>query len=570
MSTTTAATASAATAGFVSLNPADGLFLRAEHLDAIQSYARALSGAIGVAAGTGVVYGFDLSIDDATGALDVTPGLAIAPTGRPLRATTTLRVSVKAADLPARLADGFWVVEVGANSADFGSENVYGSLCDEPCQGTSAVHPWTAESAIVTLRPDQLPGLDGVQPKYRRNWLASRYFERERVLGEPWLVPGSQPGIIASLRSRGWSRGAAQPTRATVPIGVLQAIDGVMVLDVWTARRDVEGRLAADLWRTRLAMRPWSTYIAQVLQFEQHLTSLLAEELPVAKTVFADPRIKLMEEFVVVLDDSPIKGWHKYHEFKTELNAGGETIVLQPQFGSLDDLGIAELPPAGILYGFGSDDGTEVLETRVRGLFGDGVDLEFCSVRADHVPGAITDAQHLDRIPLHGREGQHAVVEILVPVFAADLEPLYAEDYGWVAFARRSDADCDGDVVVESEPVDVYLFDTDDDETSRAIELLTQGELSDFEKIGSLDYPVGSWEYPKQESLSLEAMSEKTTITALVGVTKDDARRPLAALRASLFGASLDGGVSGPPVHAIVSANVTAELIVVIRSNDAD
>src|SRR5437879_4748787 len=48
-----------------SLNPSDGLFLRAEHLNAIQNYERALSLAGGIGGGTGVVYGFEASLDSA-------------------------------------------------------------------------------------------------------------------------------------------------------------------------------------------------------------------------------------------------------------------------------------------------------------------------------------------------------------------------------------------------------------------------------------------------------------------------------------------------------------------------
>jgi len=59
----------------VSLNPADGLFLQAEHLTAIEDYTRALTRALGVAGGTGVVYGYGITVHGAT--LEVTAGLAI-------------------------------------------------------------------------------------------------------------------------------------------------------------------------------------------------------------------------------------------------------------------------------------------------------------------------------------------------------------------------------------------------------------------------------------------------------------------------------------------------------------
>src|SRR5690242_20951449 len=84
-STGTAESASASTAssGIRRLNPADGLFLRSEHLNQMQTYSRELSLAVGIAGGTGVVYGYQLGLTGAE--LTVTPGLAIDTAGMPLR-----------------------------------------------------------------------------------------------------------------------------------------------------------------------------------------------------------------------------------------------------------------------------------------------------------------------------------------------------------------------------------------------------------------------------------------------------------------------------------------------------
>src|SRR5436305_1935748 len=76
----------------VALNPADGLFLQAEHLAAIEDYTRALTRALGVAGGTGVVYGYHLTVRDAT--LEVTAGLAVEPAGQVLRSVATAVVSL--------------------------------------------------------------------------------------------------------------------------------------------------------------------------------------------------------------------------------------------------------------------------------------------------------------------------------------------------------------------------------------------------------------------------------------------------------------------------------------------
>ena len=48
--------------GIARLNSTDGLFLRAEHLTAMQDYARELARCAGLAAGSGVVYGYGVSL----------------------------------------------------------------------------------------------------------------------------------------------------------------------------------------------------------------------------------------------------------------------------------------------------------------------------------------------------------------------------------------------------------------------------------------------------------------------------------------------------------------------------
>ena len=81
--------------GIRRLNAEDGLFLRADHLRQIQDYAREIALLAGVAAGPGVDYGFNVTLEGS--AIHVTPGLAIDATRRPLR---TLRdVTVSLADL---------------------------------------------------------------------------------------------------------------------------------------------------------------------------------------------------------------------------------------------------------------------------------------------------------------------------------------------------------------------------------------------------------------------------------------------------------------------------------------
>src|SRR5215472_14465640 len=78
--------------GIRRLNPADGLFLRSEHLNQMQTYSRELALAVGIAGGTGVVYGFGLTLSGSM--LSATPGLAIDAAGMPLRTAETITVAL--------------------------------------------------------------------------------------------------------------------------------------------------------------------------------------------------------------------------------------------------------------------------------------------------------------------------------------------------------------------------------------------------------------------------------------------------------------------------------------------
>jgi hypothetical protein len=141
-----------------------------------------------------------------------------------------------------------------------------------------------------------------------------------------------------------------------------------------------------------------------------------------------------------------------------------------------------ELPPAGYLPDLGGQGANRAALTR---LFDDTVDLRFCAVRADYVAGAVQDAQHLDRIPLDPSSDPRPQVDILVPVLPADLEGLETDAYGWVAFVRRSERQCDGqDHHVDR--VDVYLSMVGIEETR---DVLLSGRLPEIVRaLGQIDY----------------------------------------------------------------------------------
>src|SRR6185503_13536483 len=173
------------------LNPADGLFLRAEHLNRMQDYTADLVAAVGAGVGPGVAYGFKCTLSKDNDAVQVTGGLAFG-NGRPLRSSEPASVSLKGL---APAGDDFWVVEIVPDTWTFGSEPVYGGLCEDPCGQGSGIRPYAAEGIKLRLRKDSFDDFGG--QLNRRNWLASHYFERERDYGgesapspnAPWLLP---------------------------------------------------------------------------------------------------------------------------------------------------------------------------------------------------------------------------------------------------------------------------------------------------------------------------------------------------------------------------------------------
>jgi hypothetical protein len=424
----------------VRLNPTDGLFLKAEHLNQMQNYARALSVAVGLGTGTGLVYGYGLELRGSE--LTATAGLAINASGYPLQTSETLRISVAAEDQPALDRDGFWVVEISPAEDTTGTENAYGTVCADPCEGVGSIAPWIRSLVRLRLRPDVLPGLDD-HSDASRNWLASAYFERERRRGQPWLVPGERlpgaPGTVAALSSRPWTEPGTAPSEVAVPIGVLLRIKGgELVVDTWTARRDVGGPPAERRWDGHLARRSWPIFLAQVLQFQDQLRSETLAAGTVDKRVVVDHRAAAVDKYIASIPTA-VANWEAFKELKAtwfgeeapyELSIGGSTLPA---------VGITELPPAGYL-GFNVE-GVKG-RAQVYRIFADTVDLRFCEVRADYVAGAVQAAQHLDRIPLDPASDPRPQVDILVPSRSADLDGLKTDAYGWVAFVRRSTPDC--------------------------------------------------------------------------------------------------------------------------------
>ncbi|MGC3992785.1 MAG: hypothetical protein QM779_01425 [Propionicimonas sp.] len=548
--------------GFRALNPVDGLFLRAEHLDAIQDYALALTTALATAGGTGVVYGLGVTLDGED--LEVSPGLAVTPHGRLLLLTSTVRVTLDDSHVPDRPVNGFWRVELFGARGTSGSAPVYGSLCNDGCGDGdgSTIQPWREEGVELRLTPDSLAGLDGVGTDRRVNWLASAYFERERATGGPWLTPAAAAGTIAPVRSHDWEDATPLPGEAGVPLALVQSVAGSYRLDVWAARRLVDGPLAGAAWRNRLAMRPWAVFLAQVLQFQAELaTTGVQSGLTGVGAVHAQASAKeLLEEtqrFISGLSEKdPMRGRKVFQRLEEVVDKVAEEPADPSGASSAARADLGELPPAGYLQ---VDEHRKDLEGVVTAFFGDHVDVRFRRLRADQVADEVLAAQSRDRIPLDPVTADRPKVDVLIPAEPADRPELVAASYGWVAFVRRGPEEVAEAAPPATEDVDVYVYTVDADAVARLDRVFTRKDLQSAQAVGTLTFPQGSWAYPGGEVARkvLDSIVGSSPVM-MVGLTRGD-DTPLVALRAGLFGTSLDSGASLPvrawpdqPVEAIV------------------
>ncbi|WP_127500899.1 hypothetical protein [Actinoplanes solisilvae] len=511
--TTTGRTSEPVGGGLNRLQAFDGLFLRAEHLQQIQTYAEQLAYATGQATGHGVVHGFDVPKIDKDAILRVGPGLAVNPQGRPLKSEQIATIALTGLT-PA--ADGYWIVEIIAASTPYGDESVYGQLCTDPCAGGSTQQPFSTEGIRVRLTPATEPQLDNLfNPAQRRNFLASRLFAKEHTAGPPWLT-------TPPLTSHDWNLGAPPPTGDSVPIAVLLRTAGEWEIDVWAVRREIGAPTPQHTWQTRLGMRPWPAFLAQILQFQDLLATKHAP--PTAANTQRHIEQQLAYAIAKVKERKQKEPLHVLNMLRSTL-AGTTTETTEP----LPGLGITELPPAGYLPTSGSDS----VEDQITALLGPHVDTRFCRCRPDHVPHAIEQAQHMDRIPLTDQAHPPAI-DILVPIPGTGPITDATTAYGWVAFTRRRSTDCGPGPVDE---VDVYA--TTDDST--VIEKLDAGHVPDGEPLATATFPPRTWAVPTSDAYqkAVAAVGEHNKI-ALYGLASSEERRPLAAVRAALLLGPLD------------------------------
>lgn len=448
--------------GFRALNPADGLFLTAEHLNVMQDYARSLTVALATATGPGVVHGLGVTLSRDAKSIVVSPGLAITPHGQPLLLRSEAPIPLEG-NLPTRqVPDGFWRIELHPASDTSGSAPVYGSLCNDGCaDGTgAAIQQWRDEGVEIRFVQDTMSGLDAADWS-RRNWLASMYFERERVRGGPWLTPTGEDKAVPRLSSNDWDDATTLPAETGVPLALLQSENQHYILDMWAARRLVDGPQASAAWRNRLAMRPWSVFLAQILQFQDELAThqpptggadsaaASATETSAKVTEIVDAVQGLLGSF---RPRSPERQAQvkKLAETVDRLVTGpGSTSMATtpgaataPEVITLPTVQLFELPPAGYIAINTDADDPRVNAPKIepileKYIFGQGVRLKVRSVRADQVADEVLAAQHRDRIPLAVQvEGSKPSVDILVPTKLADKKELHTNAYGWVAFVR--------------------------------------------------------------------------------------------------------------------------------------
>lgn len=540
--------------GVTRLNAQDGLFLRAQHLNEMEDYAKALATLVARGGGPGVVYGYDLALDTST--LQITPGLAVDQSGMPLvsNAVGTLDLS----HLPS-VGNTYWRIDLVAGtpvaSAD---ENVYGSVCDDACNGGTIKSDLT-EGARVQLTPFPLEGLDAQLAKDQRNWLASRYFEAERLGSDQWLR--STDG----LNNHPWHAGTPQPTdQNVVPLGVLWRGTGGLQVDQWIGRRELVAAPTQRLWQSRLGMRPDSVFLAQICQFQAQLADVLGSPVPASSIAQVVQWLDAARTGVTQHDETaPVQ------LLSSAISALNGTAPADTTPLTLPDRGINELPPAGYLPVIGPDEG---VDQAIRALFGQiDVNLDFIRCPTDFVAEHVQRAQHRDRISL--QDGGSVSIDVFVP---DDVDEL-----GWVAFVRGSrrssvakssnatfGSAVSGSAVLgsDAQAVPVYHTTAASGVTPEAAATGVVGSLA--QPIGTAQFPANSWASPESgvyqsvQQVIVDAKADPSMEITLVGVASSTDRLPLAAVRATLLGTSFTPNPQMPEIQAVLGSTEAIVLVV--------
>jgi hypothetical protein len=432
----------------------DGKFLRADALTLEQDYHRALVRLSNLAGGWGVVHG--LGAERSGDLIVVSPGLAITPAGSTVLLTGPFEVEIAkliaaatpapstalatgvagsadfaecvlgpAASAPESGGTGYYEVTVGPAEALCGNEEVYGKLCEDACV-TDSQRPYWREGLVLRLRPITLKLPDSLSvalgDAHLRNRVASAYFATE-----PWLTASllSAQGLACGI----WCNPAMLYARDEVPIGILVREGGATkFIDAWSARRELMDTQARGYWQGRMMMRPWNVFIAQILQFQCQLSGVFTpgsrafdpgddecarlraflgdstRDLQYVREMYADGNRQIMEMLKAGerRDNADtlkaMDGRYKYIEqIARKFSDAGDSFKPLPRNRMLLNRGFVQLPSAGYLPVIRS---SQPVNEQVQRMFGEGVDLHFCTARPDYIPHAVEEAQHMERISL--------------------------------------------------------------------------------------------------------------------------------------------------------------------------
>ena len=434
------------------LNYYDGKFLRAADLDLEQRYLMSLVALSNQGLGGGVVHGLSTA---AVGGdqLEIGPGLAIDPQGHPLYLPQAVRLGIQdvidasrprssatAAPDPARgpvafsdcvdvvapaptdvlPAGDLYVIALCRAEAFCGQEDVYGAQCEVACV-TGTERPLRLEGVVVRAIPLQLrtpfPSSNAVSlagDAFLRSKVAHSFYADE-VLKHPDSL--SRDGLLSGV----WCAGASYDASCCeVPLAVVSR-GTLRFLDSWIARRERIDAPARRYWQWQLRQRPWSVFLAQVLQFQCQLAGVLGDGAgDGAGRDALTEAIGLIESMRGAADAARLfstlsLSYTQLGTLQEKLGALVKGSLGGPGRRVLIAGGIVELPPAGYLPVV---PGTLTVNAQVRALLGEGVDLRYCVVRPDFVGHAFEEAQHLDRISLlEGLDDptRKPKVDVLVP-----------------------------------------------------------------------------------------------------------------------------------------------------------
>ena len=397
------------------LNYFDGRFLRADDLNLERAAQRAYVDVGRRAGGQGIGDGLNL---EASGTqLRLSGGTAIDSGGRLVSLDgigwTEFAVVASSAAAPAGSlsapAAGAYVVRIAREPQLAGNADVLGRVCDCGC-GSIMDKPIAVDGVRIWADPLPallLPSLPGVTDpvKHARSQIASAYFSYER--DQLW-TPLSGPGLALATWCVGESVNTGSGAGANgVDIGVVYWNGStVSWYDDWTVRRELMETRPRRYWAGLTEERPWSVFMAQVLQFQCQL----AEEPTLSRPAS---------------------------------DAGQDAVqrAAAAATGGFLSAGFVELPSAAYVPIVPSS--ASALRADLEALFGGGIDLRVCAVRRDQIAHEFERAQHMERISLlRGLTdpADRQLVDILVPDGVVEASTAELTSHGFTVDVAVGDA----------------------------------------------------------------------------------------------------------------------------------